>query len=62
MTATATRSNGVFKYVRNHDAERWAALGWKDTDALSGTHHGEYSKLMEWAGEGEPVFPKEYLR
>ncbi|WP_425991331.1 hypothetical protein [Afipia sp. DC4300-2b1] len=58
----SARTNSVFKYVRHHDVERWAALGWRDTGALRGTHHGEYSQLMEWSGEGEPVFPPETMR
>jgi len=51
--------DSTFKYVRNYDAERWIALGWKDTGALNGTHHGEWSQLMQWVGEGEPVQPAE---
>ena len=48
-----------FKYVRLHDIDRWKAAGWEETDALKGSNHGDYSELMYWPGEGEPVIPGE---
>lgn len=46
------------KYVRLYDVDRWKAAGWEETDALKGTHHGDYSEVMIWPGEGEPVYPE----
>jgi hypothetical protein len=36
-----------FRYVRHADVEAYQAEGWTPCDGLAGTHHGEYSVLME---------------
>lgn len=46
-----------FRYVRLHLVEAFEALGWKRTSALIDTPHGDYSMLMQWAGDGEPREP-----
>ena len=47
-----------FHYVRLHDVPRWIEAGWVETNALKGTGHGDYSELMKWKRDGEPVIPK----
>lgn len=49
----------IFHYVQNGFVHVWEKLGWVKQPALDGTHHGEFSALMEWRGEGEPKFPKQ---
>lgn len=51
---TDGQSFKYLQYVRHHDVEAFKAKGWVVSDDLSGTHHGYYSQLMEWRGEGEP--------
>lgn len=51
----------LFHYVSHADIPAWEALGWVNTGSLSGNspcHHGHYSELMEWLGEGEPKYPE----
>ncbi len=43
-----------FHYVPHADVPRFTQQGWKPLKGLNGTHHGVYSVLMEWTGEGEP--------
>lgn len=50
-------SDGIFHFVRHNETESYERLGWKRHDALDGTHHGVWSCLMIWEGEGEPVKP-----
>jgi len=45
-----------FKYVRHEDVPTWEAKGWVIVDPSPG-HHGYYSCIMEWKGEGEPNEP-----
>lgn len=47
----------IFHFVRNHEVSDWERAGWTSRPALTGTHHGEWSTLMEWTAEGEPVKP-----
>lgn len=47
----------IFHFVRNHEVPDWQRVGWTARPALTGTHHGEWSTLMEWTGDGEPVKP-----
>ena len=42
------------KYVRHSEVDAYVAKGWVVSDDLRGTHHGKYSQLLEWRGEGEP--------
>ncbi len=46
-----------FKYVPLGFVHVWLAAGWVVTPALYGTHHGQYSELMEWQQAGEPIIP-----
>lgn len=46
-------------YARHYEVEAFKALGWEATGDLIGTGHGDYSELMKWTHDGEPVFPKE---
>ncbi len=48
----------VFHYVPNGLVYAWENFGWVRHSALDGTHHGGYSSLMEWTGEGEPQYPE----
>lgn len=62
MTITRTATHVIERiwwtcYVRLHDVPRWKELGWEETGDLVGTGHGDYSELMKWTREGEPVFP-----
>jgi hypothetical protein len=50
-------SERIFKYVRHADIDTFKAAGWIHNNELAGTHHGFYGELMEWKGEGEPVYP-----
>lgn len=36
----------TYRYVRKPDVKRYLAQGWHRSEALNGTHHGEYSVLM----------------
>jgi hypothetical protein len=45
-----------FRYVLHSRREAYEALGWTFAADLGPTH-GEYSVLMKWSGEGEPVEP-----
>jgi hypothetical protein len=48
----------IFRFVLNEQVGAWEGLGWKaHAEALSGTHHGDYSTLMEWVGKGHPIEP-----
>lgn len=47
----------VFHFVRNHEVAAYEQLGWIRHSGLDDTHHGAWSSLMEWKGEGEPVKP-----
>jgi hypothetical protein len=47
-----------FHFVRLHDVPKWIEAGWEETGDLKGTGHGDYSELMKWKRDGEPVIPK----
>lgn len=47
----------IFHFVRHHEVAAYERIGWQRHEALDGTHHGAWSSLMEWKGEGEPVKP-----
>jgi hypothetical protein len=42
-----------FKYVRHADVPDYETRGWRLIGPAPG-HHGYYSCIMEWKGEGEP--------
>lgn len=44
----------TFRYVLHDEVPAFAADGWVAHDSLNGTHHGEYSTLMEYRGETAP--------
>lgn len=54
--------DGIYHFVRHHEVEAFERLGWQRHDALDGTHHGVWSCLMVWAGEGEPVKPLKIVK
>jgi hypothetical protein len=49
----------VYRYVVHSLIPAFEALGWSNTGVLVGTHHGSYSDLLEWKGEGDPQEPPE---
>jgi hypothetical protein len=50
-------TNKIFHYVRHHEVEAYQKLGWVRHESLDATHHSQWSSLMEWKGEGDPVKP-----
>lgn len=42
------------RYVPHHLVGPMLAKGWTISDDMQGTHHGNYSVIMIWRGEGEP--------
>ena len=50
-------SEKVFHFVRHHEVSAFERVGWIRHNGLDDTHHGRWSELMEWKGEGEPVKP-----
>lgn len=38
----------VFLYVRHADVPSYLLMGWLALPALEGTHHGQWSVLMQW--------------
>jgi hypothetical protein len=47
-----------FRYVVHSRRHEYEAIGWVASGDLSGVHHGCYSVLMEWTGDGEPREPR----
>ena len=47
----------IFHYVPKARAHEFLELGWERRDSLEGTHHGEYSTLMEWTKDEQPLMP-----
>lgn len=43
-----------FRYVRHADIPAYQARGWIFAADLGPTH-GQWSVLMQWTGEGDPV-------
>lgn len=41
------------RYVLHADVKSFEAKGWKLHSTMQ-RHHGNYSVLMQWEGEGEP--------
>lgn len=41
-------------YVPHARMIEFLAKGWRISDDLSGTSHGNYAVLMVWEGDGEP--------
>jgi hypothetical protein len=51
-SVTPTPADQLFRYVLHADVPRFEAEGWLATQALDGTHHGEYSVLMRRIEQG----------
>lgn len=50
----------IFRFVRHENAQSYLDLGWVAHDGLKGTHHGQYSTIIEWPRPDEqPAEPKE---
>ena len=47
-----------FRFVRHADVLAYLKCGWVVRPALNGTHHGEWSVLMEWLCDCELKQPK----
>lgn len=47
----------IFRFVRHHDAPAYIELGWINHRSLEGTHHGQYSTLLEWTKSEPPAEP-----
>lgn len=47
----------IFRYVPHARVPDYERLGWINTDALAGCHHGEHAELLKWPDDGEPVEP-----
>ena len=43
-----------FRYVLMEKVGEFLAKGWTIVDDMADIHHGRYSVLMKWEGEGEP--------
>jgi hypothetical protein len=50
------------QYVRHVDVAAYIAAGWVVANDLDDTHHGYYSQLLVWEGEGDPPKPKPEVR
>lgn len=50
-----TRIRDVWlRYVPHALVDAYLAKGWVVADNMADIHHGFYSVIMRWAGEGEP--------
>lgn len=45
------------QYVPHIEVESYLAAGWVIEADLDDSHHGSYSMLMKWEGEGHPPKP-----
>jgi hypothetical protein len=52
----------TFLYVPHRFVPEYLALGWIQHDSLDGTHHGHYSKLLEWPHERPIETPRPLKR
>lgn len=46
-----------YSYVVHSQVDAYVAAGWTRLGVLDGTHHGYYSALCRWDGEGDPKEP-----
>lgn len=44
----------IFRFVRHHEAQAYLELGWIAHSGLKGTHHGQYSTIIEWPHHDRP--------
>lgn len=42
------------RYVSHAEVESFKAQGWVLSNDLKGTHHGVFSVIMVWTGQGVP--------
>lgn len=42
------------RFVRHQQVPAYERQGWIVSDALRGTHHGDWSTLMHWTKSGKP--------
>jgi hypothetical protein len=53
-----TRAQILF-YAPKARAHEFLELGWiAHPKTLNGTHHGEFSIVMEWLGDDDPIMPE----
>lgn len=53
-----TKRAQIFYYAPKAKAHEFLEAGWEaHPKTLDGTHHGEYSVVMEWTKDDEPVMP-----
>lgn len=45
----------LLRYVVHAQVPDYIAKGWRISDDLQGTSHGQWSVLMVWEGDGEPT-------
>jgi hypothetical protein len=48
----------TFRYIRHEHVPDWLRAGWIARPALNGTHHGDYSALLEWLCECPMAIPR----
>jgi len=47
----------IFRYVRHGQIQSFIAAGWVAHRSLEGTHHGDWSALLEWPHDEPPKEP-----
>lgn len=47
----------ILAYVRHHQIDGYRKAGWIVLDDLGDCYHGQFSILMGWVRESEPVLP-----
>lgn len=53
----------IIRYVPHSRVAAYEAAGWIKHDGFTGTHHGEYSVMMEWLlDKGDPVEPRPEIK
>lgn len=53
----------IIRYVPQSRVAAYEAAGWIKYDGFIGTHHGEYSVMMEWLlDKGNPVEPRPEIK
>ena len=48
----------IFRFVRHADVQSFVDLGWRTHTGLDDTHHGRWSKLIEWPHDEPPREPE----
>lgn len=55
---TEKKTAQIFRFVRHADTQSYLDLGWIAHDGLKGTHHGQYSTIIEWPHSEPPREPE----